>query len=69
MMPFLFKIAKIVKCVIKFVKVMVVKIMIHIIVLNVVKNIQFMIRYKQFKFIDFMTLGKSVLIDVPLEKN
>jgi hypothetical protein len=48
---------------------MVAKIMIHITVLNVGKIIQFMISFKQFKFIGFMILNKSVLIDVPLDKN
>jgi hypothetical protein len=43
--------------------------MIHIIVLNVGKIIQFMIRFKLFKFIDFMILNKSVLIDAQLDKN
>jgi hypothetical protein len=43
--------------------------MIHIIVHNVGKIIQFMIRFKLFKFIDFMILNKSVLIDVQLDKN
>jgi hypothetical protein len=69
MMLILFKIAKTVKNVTKVVSVMDAKIMIHIIVLNVDKIIQFMIRFKQFKFIDFMILNKSVLINVPLEKN
>jgi hypothetical protein len=46
-----------------------VKIMIHIIVVNVGKITKFMIRFKLFKFIDFMILNKSVLIDVPLDKN
>jgi hypothetical protein len=45
------------------------KIIIHITVLNVEKIILFMIKYKQFKFIDFMILNKSVLIDALLEQN
>jgi hypothetical protein len=43
--------------------------MIHITVPNVEKIILFMIRLKQFKFIDFMIFNKSVLKDAPLEKN
>jgi hypothetical protein len=45
------------------------KMRIHITVINVGRIMQLMIKYKQFKFIDFMILNKNVLIDALLEKN